>query len=385
MAERWLVIAHEATNSGASRMLCEVLRGVRNAYGSEWNCEILLDRGGPLMGELTKLGRVRRLTPFLANRPGLLARNFCRLLDRPRLKRRRLARCVVEWQRQGDGVIYSNTGTNGWLLRALPKNSNRVVSHIHELAYSLRRFNWPSDLATTLARTDLFLAVSAAVMADLCSLEVPPERIKYLPNFLPALPALPDKIEARAEVCRQLRLPPESRFIAGCGHIEWVKGTDLFAEMAILASERSPAAPVFIWLGGDADRQFARHARATARGRVRFTGAVDNPSLYFAASEAVVVASRVESFSLVALEAGALGRPVLAYSAARGLADLLDQDSLVTELSAMAMADAVAELLQRPKVAQQRGERLRERIEAGFLAKQWIGELLAAMEGVEHG
>ena len=48
MAERWLIVAHDASNSGAPRMLLEVLRGVRAVRGPDWSCEILLVRGGVL-------------------------------------------------------------------------------------------------------------------------------------------------------------------------------------------------------------------------------------------------------------------------------------------------------------------------------------------------
>ena len=68
----------------------------------------------------------------------------------------------------------------------------------------------------------------------------------------------------------------------------------------------------------------------------RFVGETEDCARYFAASEIVTVTSRVESFSRVALEAGALGRPVLCFAAARGPADLVAADSLVGELSAAA-------------------------------------------------
>ena len=106
---------------------------------------------------------------------------------------------------------------------------------------------------------------------------------------------------------------------------------------------------------------------------------------YFSASEVVTVTSRVESFSRVALEAGALGRPVLCFAAARGPADLLEADSMVAELNAPAMAEAVARLLNHPEEASRRGQRLRERSRGSFSPAKWIGEILATVEGLRHG
>jgi hypothetical protein len=205
MTDRWLVLAHEATNSGAPRMLLEVLRGVRAARGLDWRCDILLDHGGPLAEELAMLGPVQRLTPPWAEGMAPLARSLRTLVDRPWLKPRRLRRAVRTWQAQGGGVIYSNTATNGRLLAGLPASAGPVVTHVHELEYSLQRFNRPQDLAATLARTSLFLAVSTAVAADLRTRGVPAERVKVVPNFLPALPALPD-----AAAAQDGNLPPSA-------------------------------------------------------------------------------------------------------------------------------------------------------------------------------
>jgi glycosyltransferase involved in cell wall biosynthesis len=118
---------------------------------------------------------------------------------------------------------------------------------------------------------------------------------------------------------------------------------------------------------------------------MHFTGEVPDPALYFAASEVVAVTSRVESFSRVALEAAALGRPVLAYAAARGPADLLPPEALITKLDAAAMAAAVTGVLADPEGSRRRGEALRRRVAVGFLAEQWIGRLLAAVAEVGRG
>ncbi len=384
-ADRWLVLAHEATNSGAPRMLLEILRAVRAARGPRWQCEILLDRGGPLAGELATFGPLHRLTPAWAEGSEPLARLLRGWVDRPWLKPRRLRRMVQAWRRQGGGVIYSNTATNGRLLAALPAGAGPVVSHVHELEYGLRRFNRPRDLAATLARTQRFVAVSTAVAADLRARGIPAERVTIVPNFLSSLPAPAAVPAARAEVGRRLGLASATRIVVGCGHVDPLKGTDLFVDMiAQLATQ--PGGPVMgVWLGGDIDRHFARHVREKAGPTVRFVGEVADPDLYYAASDLVTVTSRVESFSRVALEAGALGRPVLAFAAARGPADLLPAAALVPELTGAAMAAAAARLLQDAAAAGFLGEELRARIATGFLAEHWTEHLLQVTAEAENG
>lgn len=384
MSARWLVLAHEATNSGAPRMLLEVLRAVRAAQGAGWTCDILLDRGGPLVTELAALGPVHRLSHPLAEGPGLVAKAMRGLVDRPWLKPRRLRARALDWTARGGGLIYSNTATNGRLLAALPAGAGPVVTQVHELGYSLQRFNRPKDLAVTLARTDLFLAVSSAVMADLGELGVPAAKCMLLPNFLPALPSLPSRAAAREEVGRRLGLAPGARLVTGCGHIDPIKGTDLFVAMATLLARDGGPPVAFAWLGGTADHGFTARVRTAAGLSVHFVGEVAEPSLYFAASEVVVVTSRVESFSRVALEAAALGRPVLAFAAARGPADLLPAECLISELSELAMAPAVRALLDAPEQAQRLGAVLRQRVAENFLVSRWIGPLLARLSTISH-
>lgn len=385
MSADWLVLAHEATNSGAPRMLLEVLRGVRTVRGPDWACEIMLDRGGPLISELAAFGPVHRLSHPAAEGQQLAARAVRGLLDRPWLKPRRLRTLVRHWRASGGRVIYNNTATNGRLLAALPADAGPVVTHVHELASALQRFSRPRDLAATLSRTDLFLAVSSAVMTDLCAMGVPAEKCMLLPNFLATLPPLPDRGEARTEVGRRLGLAPEARLVTACGHIDPFKGTDLYVEMAARVRAGSGPQVVFAWLGGVIDRDFATRVQRASGGMVHFVGEVPDPASYFAASELVVVTSRVESFSRVALEAGALGRPVLAFAAARGPADLLTAAELVAEPSAEAMAAAVERWLAAPAQAEAAGAALRERVAGNFLAEHWVEKLLTRIAEVSRG
>jgi glycosyltransferase involved in cell wall biosynthesis len=305
------------------------------------------------------------------------------LVDRPWLKPRRLRRLIGAWQRQGGGVIYSNTATNGRLLAALPSGVGPVITHVHELEYGLQRFNRPRDLATTLARTDRFIAVSTAVKADLLARGVPTDRVTIVPNFLSSLPAPVAMAAARSEVCRRLGLAAATRIVLGCGHVDPLKGTDLFVAMITqLTSQGTPV--IGVWLGGDIDRHYARRVRQMAGSQVKFVGEVNDPELYYAASDLVTITSRVESFSRVALEAGALGRPVLAFAEARGPADLLPAVALVPEMTGAAMAAAAARLLQDEAAAGLLGQELRSKIANGFLAKHWTEHLLRVTAEVKH-
>lgn len=370
-------------------MLLEVLKGVRAAKGSEWDCEMIFDHGGSLLEEFARVGRIRVLSNPLTEGSGLVARALRRSSKWVPFKARRFAGWVREWEARGGGVIYSNTGTNGRLLRALPQTASPVISHIHELAYGLRRFSTSAELAATLSRTNIFLSVSAAVDEDLNKLGVARRRIRRIPNFLIAMPNAMAVDTAKTDLCFRLSIPSNSRIVTACGHVDWVKGTDLFVEIANFVIHNCKKPPVFIWIGGHLQRRFALKSRAklsaAAQPFVHFVGEVMDVTPYFAASEVVLVTSRVESFSRVALEAGALSRPVLAFAAARGPADLLNEEQLVADLDPRAMAVALEALLAGPAEAARIGAQLRDRVERDFLAGKWIGEIIKNVEMPRRG
>jgi D-inositol-3-phosphate glycosyltransferase len=127
--------------------------------------------------------------------------------------------------------------------------------------------------------------------------------------FTPGTPD--DRRAARAA----LGLAPGPVLLA-VGRLDPIKGADLLLES--LARMRTPATLVLV--GGDPrgdpelERLRARAAALGLSGRVRLPGAVPQEELprYYQAADALVVASRYESFGLVAVEALACGTPVVA-------------------------------------------------------------------------
>lgn len=388
--ERWFVIAHEVTNSGASRMLLQILAGVKQRRGDAWSCEILMRRGGELEAEFARLGRVHFLPHRWAEGRSFRAGVLRKFLDRPWLQPRRLARWLPELKAGGFDLVYNNSATNGYLVPAARSLGCPVVTHVHELAASMRRFNSPAALDQTMTNTDHFIAVSAAVGTDIAACGVPSDRIQVVHNFLPELPG--EATEAgRRRRRAELGLPADGHIVTGCGHIDPIKGVDLFVEMAagLVAHVSEPEKLYFIWLGGITDARYTRWVKEQARqsgleGLIRFVGHVPQTDAWMEASDVVTVTSRQESFSLVALEAAARGCPVVAFKGARGVGSVLGEHSrlLVAEHDVAAMVALVAGLLADPALRQREGRALRGRIGANYLAPHGIKSVLAVTDEV---
>ncbi len=133
---------------------------------------------------------------------------------------------------------------------------------------------------------------------------------------------------------KELGIPLNQHVVLFVGRIEPLKGVDtLLRATAILQQEQPDAlknARVVI-IGGDPQAPDAEMARLLhlqreldLTGVVEFTGARDQSQLpgYYAAADTVVMPSLYESFGMVALEAMAMGTPVVA-SRVGGLAHLV--------------------------------------------------------------
>lgn len=134
-------------------------------------------------------------------------------------------------------------------------------------------------------------------------------------------------------------IPPNDKNIMFAGRIEPLKGVDTLLRAMALIQNRHPEAIQNVCvaiIGGDPwadtpDAEMARlHELRADLGiidTVAFLGAKDQDILpnYYAAAEMVVMPSHYESFGLVALEAMAMGTPVIA-SEVGGLAFLVRDD-----------------------------------------------------------
>jgi D-inositol-3-phosphate glycosyltransferase len=121
-------------------------------------------------------------------------------------------------------------------------------------------------------------------------------------------------------------------------------------------------------VSGSERGRLERHAvRRGLRDRVRFLGAIPHERLgdYYALADVCVVPSRTESFGLVALEAQALGTPVVAASVG-GLREIVEDGVtgvLVEGRDPERYAEAIASVLEDPEL--RRSMSIEARLRAG--------------------
>jgi len=176
--------------------------------------------------------------------------------------------------------------------------------------------------------------------------------------------------------------PTPATLIGSGGRLRWVQHLD--EVLSAPGAELDAVTPADLWCNpGRAPRRM-RHRRAL-RSNVDFAGRVDGPTLGRAYRRAtcVVAPALDEDYGLTAIEAMAVGRPVICCHDGGGLAEIVTDgvDGLVVEPTGRAIADAVESLLADPGRACAMGAAAREKA-AGYSWKRAREELRRAVDQV---
>jgi glycogen(starch) synthase len=156
------------------------------------------------------------------------------------------------------------------------------------------------------------------------------------------------------------------------------KGIDVALNAFVSVTERHPELRILIAGDGEARADLERQAADLGLNNVEFLGWVapaDVPALVNRAA-IVVMPSRQDSFPLTALEAGMMGRPVVATRVG-GLPEMVQDGKtgvLIGSEDVTALAEAVAALLASPQRAVRLGQAAREQVHQKF---SWEGHIKA--------
>jgi glycosyltransferase involved in cell wall biosynthesis len=158
----------------------------------------------------------------------------------------------------------------------------------------------------------------------------------------------------RAAVMRELGLPADAPLLVSTGRLVEQKDH----ELALEALERVPGAALAVLGEGHLRSRLEEHASDDGlSGRVALPGVRRGAREIMGAADAIVLPSRWEGLPLVALEALAAGRPIVATEV-RGLRELLENErtALLVDEDADALAAAIRRVLDDPALARSLGE-----------------------------
>jgi len=236
-----------------------------------------------------------------------------------------------------------------WLARAFGKPL--AITARGSDVTELPDYAWPRRLiGEAIAGADALIAVSAGLKRRLVELGAPEAKVTVLRNGIdlrqfhpPPYPGLPDREAARA------RLGLTRPTLISVGGLIPRKRHHLTIDALALLPD------VDLVIAGAGPERAALEARAAARGlsgRVRLLGPVPHADLpaYYAAADAMVLASSREGWANVLLESMACGTPVVASDIPGNpeVVQAREAGLIVRANTAEGIADAVRDLLATP-------------------------------------
>lgn len=338
-----LFINHDASRSGAPIFLLNFLKWFKE--NSEIPFRILSKNSGDMDRDfvgLAKLSFFTRVLPRNSRLRLLLSTSWLqRVLDGFHYKR-----LLKDIATDDIGLIYSNTITNGEVLKFLSVVNCPVVTHVHELEYWIHR-SGPSNMELVKSYTKRFIVVSEAVKEHLVTNHgILVEQIEVIRGFIP-ISSLTDRLDPLSNPRNELNIAADAFIVGSSGMETWRKGKDLFIQLAIAVLAKGGDMPIhFVWVGGSCNatetyqiRHDLQHAGITDM--VHFVDHVTNPMDYYSQFDVFAMVSREDPFPLVNLEAAALGKPIVCFDGGGGSSEFVGDDAgfVVPYLDISAMAD----------------------------------------------
>jgi glycosyltransferase involved in cell wall biosynthesis len=380
---RILFVSHAATRNGATILLLQILRWLRDQQ--KFEIEILVCGSGEMLDDFRAIGPTtvwRNPAFFLDVLPRQTRARWRPRFEALALRLRMLGRSF--------DLVYLNTSAVWTHAPVLAGHSRHLLWHIHEMDYALRLSMGAERIGRLFPLASRFIVVSQAVRSALsANLDVPAERMDLVHGFVITPATAPSaRREARRRILAQLGWPENSFVVGGCGAMGWRKGTDLFLQMARLVKPPATGAEsCFLWIGGAADGdealRFAHDARMLGVAH-RCASVATTPNVldYYLAMDVFALTSREDPFPLVMLEAAACRVPMVCFADSGGGPEFAsDNAGLVAPyLDLPAFVAHLQTLRDNPQLRQQLGETAERKVRRDFVVETQGPKVLASIE-----
>lgn len=368
--KRVLLVCHEASRTGAPKVLSDVLRSLPP---ERFETHLVFRLGGSLRAELAGLADCVLDEPLQTRRAERLSGRLGQVASR-------LEERVAGWviRRVEPDLVYANSVVAASYAIPALWSAIPLILHLHEEGKFLQEFVHRFRLSNRLAPYNekaRVVACAGAIGKQLGSDFAAGTPITVIPE-----PVDPPAVRAASR--EGLEAPEWSQHdlvVGAVGNVQERKGPDLWLESASRVLERRPDADVaFVWIGtGDQlPRMRADANRSPLRGRVYFVGEQKVPFPAMARFDVMTLPSRNDPFPLTVLEAMALAKPVIAFDIGGVAEQLNGAGILIPPGDAGAFADAVLRLLDHPEERSRLGHMGSTRVDRHFHVRRFRERVL---------
>lgn len=342
-----LFISHEASNSGAPKLLLALLKFLKLKH-PQIHIDILFLEGGVLLPEFQKHSEC-----FLF---GTLVKKevVSRLKIKLGLISSEIEDVIVEVLIKNNyNVVYGNTIVTASWLQLFKKYNLKTILHVHESKYlfNLFKINQPIQLHGI----DRFIAVSQNVADNLVlqnNVAWPKLEIIYpfvVDDLIPTI--------TRSQLKSSLGLDKE--IIIGCvGYPSLIKGSDMLPLLCKGIVEENPNLKFKIIVIGGTGKNYHRviaemdSQKLGVGDKLMFVENTEMPQNYFNIFDIFLSLSREESFSLATLNAAEFGIPIISFRDCGGPTELVSEEAafFVDYLSISGIIQNINYMLKNPDV-----------------------------------
>jgi glycosyltransferase involved in cell wall biosynthesis len=372
-----LQIIPELETGGAERTAVDIAKGLTDAGARA----LVATEGGRLVAELQAKGGVWLPFPAAAKNPLAMALNVRKL--------------ALLCRREGVELVHARSRAPAWVALAAAKLLKLPFVTTYHGSYASRS-GVKTLYNSVMARGDVVIA-NSAYTADLILAKhgFARDRIRVVArgtNFSAFAPAAvaPERIQA---LRKAWGVEPHQRIVLLPGRLTGWKGQRVLIEAARILRDGGDSDTAFI-LAGDAQGRdgYVRDldqlvAKAGLEGRVRRVGhCADMPAALLAASVVTVPSTEPEAFGRVAVEAQAMGAPVVVSDLGAVPETVLAPPQTspgertgwrIPPGDAAALAAGLAEALNlRPSARDALAVRARRHVERHFSLESMVGETL---------
>jgi glycosyltransferase involved in cell wall biosynthesis len=377
--ERILFVSHSAGRNGATILLLQLLRWLRDH--TDYRLEVLVNGSGELIRAFQSIGRTTVWRCPTAILTPLSQTAWSTRLESQLLRLRMIGRSY--------DLVYFNTSAVASLVPALAGLADRVLWHIHELEYALRNTMSDEQIHQLFPMATRFVAVSNSVGRMLVGrFKVPQDKLDLIHGFVHLPNLSTEEVQLRRrEIRRELGWPQDAFVVGGCGALGWRKGTDIFLQITReMLKSTGQDRTRFLWVGGGSEDEvlrFEHDVRSLGLEKhcqnVSTTAAVMD---YYHAMDVFALTSREDPFPLVMLEASACRLPVVCFAESGGGPEFVGDDSglIAPYLDVPAFAKHLRTLQGSPELSRKFGVAGAEKVRYQYVAEVQGPKLLASIK-----
>ncbi len=372
---RVIFVSHEATRTGAPKIILNILKHFRQTCDIQ--CESILLSGGHLAKSFADHSIVDCFN--LPKEPS------------DELKKR-VNRAIFREKNNLPVLAICNSMESRFITRELFEQGVPAISLVHELPSSYTETDYKDVF--DVSRKVVFPVHAVRDAAD-AKASLPAGKSVVLSQGLldPKFGTGIARDKARIQIRTELGLPLNSFIVLGCGTLDLRKGIDHYAAIARRVSETNrTGVPIhFVWVGeGHRWVHSPYHYvkldvdKSAARDHVHFIGERPNVEPYFAGADTFLMSSRVDPFPCVIHEAMATSLPIIAFENAGGAPEAIDNGAgFVVRYADYEQVTSIIKLLAcQPEVALSMRERSLERVQTRYRFEDYAEKLIDLSESV---